>query len=564
MPDLRQSLSMHEPYVLSAIANVLGYKDFQDDLIPAADLIAEKMLDDQRLNALYQHIPAFVRPAIAILLKGEGKVPVSKFYRSFGELESIGESRFQREQPWLELSTPAAWLWYHGFIQKSFFDGISGLQEYVYLPDEIYDRLSADQQLPLEISVESEYLLIRPAAPREVAQIEAGNDSILDLSCLLLAAVRTGNEIDSLYPVFGESKTRFANDLLRNAGILDQENVPVLKATENFLKTERFLAHIGMIKTWKESENIDELRLIPELNVDRLFVHNPSVLRSKVFQFLRRIQGNGWWSFSGFVSAIKQDSPDFLREQGDSATWLIRNLEKSQFRDWENIEGEYLRFLLGGPFHWLGIVDIAFPANPKNLSEETGTGLPVSAFRISRMGEQCLDASLSDIPENRHVRSENSEKTPPKVTIDGQITVSAGTSRSLRYHIARYCEWEKILPNRWIFRITPRSLKRAAEMDLPPDKFVGMLRRAGDKSLPEPLMTAIERWIRTDTQATMFQATVLTVTNPEWIVYLVNSKDTSKWIQQRLNPNTVLIRPKGEAAIRRALIDLGALTDMQN
>jgi hypothetical protein len=62
----------------------------------------------------------------------------------------------------------------------------------------------------------------------------------------------------------------------------------------------------------------------------------------------------------------------------------------------------------------------------------------------------------------------------------------------------------------------------------------------------------------------MFQATVLTVTNPEWINNLMNSKDTAKWIQQRLNPNTVLIRSKGEEAVRRALIEMGALTDMQN
>ncbi len=564
MPDLRQSLAAHEPYILNAIAQVLGYQVDHESLIPAGDLIAEKFLSDERFDALNQRIPSFVKPAVAALLKSEGRIPVNRFFRLYGEIETYGETRFQREQPWLNPSNPSEWLWYHGLIQKGFFEAPSGLQENIYFPEEIYEKLSIDYQLPLNMAVDSGQLLIRPAAPREVAQVEAGNDSILDLCCLLLAAVRSGHAVDSLFPVFGSLKTQFAIDVLQNAGILDEDNVPILKSTEFFLKTDRFLALLQLIQTWKESEQIDELLLIPDLYVDELFVHNPSKLRTHVFHFLKRIRGNGWWSFSGFLSAVKQEAPDFLREQDDTGSWLIRNRQKSQFRDWENIEGEYLQFLLAGPFHWLGIVDIAYAANNKGLSEEEKSKLPISAFRISRMGEQSLEASLATVQENRQYRLANQEKTPPKVTIDGRVAVTAGTSRSLRYHIARYCEWEKIQPDRWIFRITPQSLREAAQMDLPADKFVGMLRRAGDRSLPEPLMTAIEHWIQTDSQATMFQATVLTVTNPEWINNLMNSKDTAKWIQQRLNPNTVLIRSKGEEAVRRALIEMGALTDMQN
>ena len=88
-----------------------------------------------------------------------------------------------------------------------------------------------------------------------------------------------------------------------------------------------------------------------------------------------------------------------------------------------------------------------------------------------------------------------------------------------------------------------------------------MLKRSGEKALPEALLNAVEQWDRMDTQATMFQATVLTVTNPDWIASLLNSKDTSQWIQQQLNANTVFIKPKGEEAVRRALIEMGVLTD---
>ncbi|MHC1770748.1 MAG: hypothetical protein AB9907_03260 [Flexilinea sp.] len=91
-----------------------------------------------------------------------------------------------------------------------------------------------------------------------------------------------------------------------------------------------------------------------------------------------------------------------------------------------------------------------------------------------------------------------------------------------------------------------------------------MLRRIAGKAVSGNLLRAIEQWDQTRTQATMFHATLLTVSNPDWIVTLLNSRDTAKWIEQQLNMNTIIIKPKGEEVIRRALIELGALVDKRD
>jgi len=42
---------------------------------------------------------------------------------------------------------------------------------------------------------------------------------------------------------------------------------------------------------------------------------------------------------------------------------------------------------------------------------------------------------------------------------------------------------------------------------------------------------------------------------------LISQKNTARWIEQQINKNTIIIKPKGENVIRRALIELGALVD---
>ncbi len=435
------------------------------------------------------------------------------------------------------------------------------MKTFVYVPDDLF-ALFPKQDLegfsePALSDATDRPFLVRPAAPREVKSIQLGTDAILDLACLILAAIRTGNDIESLYPVYGEGKTIFLVRLLRMAGIINEDNLPVTEVAQLFLQKERTSALLQLVQVWVESAIFNELSEIPELTVDKLFRFDPHATRRQIISALSNTQGTGWLSFQGFSAAIRQEWPEFLRDQSENTAWLIRNSVHSAFRDWENIEAVYLRYLLNGPCFWLGLVDISAPARTQDGGEQD-----ISAFRVNWYGRKVLAAVTRREPLTG-VRPSAVEKQPPSVTIDGRIMVGRAVSRILRYHIARFCEWEKIQPDRWQFRITPLSLRKAKNASLKVRAFLNMLKRACGNALPGSLTDAITQWDQSDTQATMFEATVLTVTNPDWVVTLLNSKDSSKWIERQLNANTLLIKPKGEDAVRRVLIEIGVLTDKQ-
>ena len=49
------------------------------------------------------------------------------------------------------------------------------------------------------------------------------------------------------------------------------------------------------------------------------------------------------------------------------------------FSTWDEVDGALVRFLITGPMHWLGLVDLAAPRLPARRA-------PPSALRLSALG----------------------------------------------------------------------------------------------------------------------------------------------------------------------------------
>lgn len=562
MPSLKQSLLQQDLGYLRTVGQFWQINIPDISLAAAAEIVTERILNKTDLIEKLSEGPADVIPAIKRLIASQGAIPSTAFHNLFGEIRIMGESRRAREKPWEKPISVTEWLWYHGIVQQGMLNrpvrNKNEIAEYVYLPDEIYAILSSVYPTKNKPEKKQE-LIIRPAAPREVVYTRIGDDSVLDLSCIILAAVRTGNPIEAISSVYGKNRINFLIEILKEIGILDQERMPILENAQDFLQMNRHAAILKLIKAWQISDRIDDLRNTPDLFVDDLAVYSSKRIRMMMISLFRQVPPDAWWSFDGFVASIRQSAPDFLRSQGENSSWLIRNQQwTDQFNNWENVEGEFLRYLISCPLFWFGIVDIAVDADRGNDPDGK-----ISAFRISRIGNQLLEEMQDEIPE-KVLYAPNRELETPKISIDGRIIVSNRTPRIFRYQAARFCEWEKIEKNRWVFRVTPASLQKAKELGLSVKSFVGMLRRIAGKAVSENLLLAIDRWDLTNTQATMFHATLLTVSNPDWIVTLLNSKETAKWIEQQLNMNTVIIKPKGEEIVRRALIELGTLVDKRD
>ena len=206
------------------------------------------------------------------------------------------------------------------------------------------------------------------------------------------------------------------------------------------------------------------------------------------------------------------------------------------------MDGALIRLIVTGPLHWLGWYDLARPDADQ----------PISAFRASVWADSLRrEVAVSGLADENHAI---------KVMPDGRIRVPALAPRSVRYQIARFCEWESELPEEYRFRLTPASLERARQQGLRASHLLVLLKRYTAGAVPPILIQALERWDKFGVQATLEPAILLRLAAPEMLAALKKSR-AGRYLGEALSPNVVAIKPGGEEAVRQALADLGYLTD---
>lgn len=222
----------------------------------------------------------------------------------------------------------------------------------------------------------------------------------------------------------------FALSLAFKAGLLIQKRermTPVPRASEFFKLVPR--EQVGQLfEAWKKMENWSEFFQIPEIEAATNVIERESSrragwgyapndvptaenlvgARAYLVSVLKRAgkQSLGQWqSFDSLLTLVKAENAEFLiplqrqrqrynyNANGDDydGFWPVgENRWKSAFargRDWNLVEGRFLRQLLTEPLHRLGVAAIA--------RDENGA---VVAFRISPLGAHLLGLS-DEIPD---------------------------------------------------------------------------------------------------------------------------------------------------------------------
>ena len=150
--------------------------------------------------------------------------------------------------------------------------------------------------------------------------------------------------------------------------------------------------------------------------------------RRAILDLLSEIPLQAWWNLTAFVAGVHERQPDFQRPAGDYDSWFIRSESSGEFlqgiEHWDEVDGALVRYLITGPLHWLGILDLA---------SSTPAGEP-SAFRYSEWAEALLQEYT---PPPLLV----DEDAPVQALPDGRLRLSSLTPRAVRYQVARFCEW---------------------------------------------------------------------------------------------------------------------------
>ncbi len=564
MPTLAQVLPTNDIGYLRIVASLWGLELISSDPAEAAVELGESLCDAELLEEITASLPKEGQAALLALVAENGRMPWVVFTRRFGELREMGAAKRDREMPYLNPSSATEILWYRALIARAFFDGEKGMMEFAFIPDDIFMTMDfgdilADQSKSIpagdgDVEEDTRSLLNpasdepgntlssnfkgssaagRAASPAEKSFVMPASDHILDDACSYLAALRmelASPETSMPAPILHE--------LLRTAGLIAPDGLNPQKV-KSFLEAPRDKALELLLEKWQSSETFNELRQLPGLVCEGGWSNQPLVTREFLLEQLEPIPEDQWWSLPAFVRDIKAKNPDFQRPAGDYDTWFIKRKSDGVylrgFSNWDEVDGALIRYLICGPLHWLGLLDLA----------STVEAAPATAFRLRNR-----QAAAGLIEENGKLT----------VSSEGKIVVQRAFPRAIRYQIARFTDWNGQKNQEYTYHVSAPSLKRAKAQGLKVEHLLTLLQKYSASPLPAMFVKALQRWEKNGTEARINKLVVLKVARPEVLNELRASK-ANRFLGEILGPTTIVIQAGAQAKVLSALAEMGLLAE---
>lgn len=540
MPNLRDRLHKHDLGFLKIVAGLWGIDLNAPDVRSGLPELTQALLDPALVSEIVEALPEESHQALDTLILNRGWMTWSRFTRKFGEFREVGPGKRDREKPYLDPISPTEHLWYLGIIGRDFLKKGGELQECAYIPEDLLELLP-----PVTPSVEQPPG--RAASPGEIVHVHPVNDRILDHSCTLLAALRLEDPrrspaVDTWQPPF-----TIVHALLASMKLITSSEQPVPEDARPFLEMPRGKALSWLVLGWRSSPTFNELRLLPSLICDGAWQNEPQAARERILALMSDIPEDVWWHLDSFIKAVYDRDPDFQRPAGDFDTWLLRDAKTGQslsgVQHWQAVDGALIRFLITGPMHWLGLVDLA-------SSEAEG---PITAFRFSRwFTPLMLGQSIDELPQ---------EDQPIEPFSDGSLTASPTTPRIGRYQVSRFCDWVNETETKYAYQLTPSSLAVAAKQGLKISHLETILQKYGNVP-PPSLLEALHNWDKKGGQVTIQRSVILRVDTPQ-ILQALRASSAGRFIEDPLGPTAALVHPDAVKKITAALARLGYLSDVR-
>ncbi len=274
MPTLIQSLQGRDLGHLRIVAGLWGVELAQAEYEAALEELSAALLDPDLVGEIVDSLSTEARSALERLAEAGGKMPWPAFARPFGEIRETGPGRRDREQVYLNPVSVAEALFYRAFLARAFFDTPNGAQEFAYIPEDLAELIKRNPQSDLQKQTqagtegakgsqrkpsveENSEPPGRTATPKEREHLIPATDRLLDDATTFLAALRMGIETPEM-----QIPAEMVKEFLKSAGIVAGEAAQP-EQVKSFLEMSRLQALALLTKAWRESERLNELRLVP-------------------------------------------------------------------------------------------------------------------------------------------------------------------------------------------------------------------------------------------------------------------------------------------------------------
>ena len=154
----------------------------------------------------------------------------------------------------------------------------------------------------------------------------------------------------------------------------------------------------------------------------------------------------------------------------------------------------------------------------------------------------------------------NKETEKLSISSNGSIFIPPLCSRTIRYQISRFCEWQEE-KKEYSYFITPSSLENARGQGLPTKYLLQLIESKSKNPVPPNLKKALYNWEQKGNQINIETNTVLEADSPE-IIEMLNRSNTKRFIIKKLNPTTIVIKDGGRQHIQNTLAENGYLVDI--
>lgn len=545
MPGLATSLRSFEIDQLQQLAQLWAIDAPEQDKESLLLTLALNLAEADQVVAHLDSLPESAQTALMLLKANGGKMLWSSFSHRFGEIRALGQAKRKKEKPWDIPKSESERLWYHGLIGRDFLRIGDELQEMAYIPDELLPLLP-DELVPLQLSQD-----LPPFGDESKVSLQTlASSRVLDNACTLLAALRFKEPSKYLAKQTADMPNwTLLQALLNGTGLLD-ETVQPTDLARNFLELPRAEALSWLARQWLTSTQFNELSFLPGLKLEPARELDLAKIRQSVFELLKKQQVELWFSLQDFADLVRQNQPDFLRQQEDYFSWTI--LKEGQapdlltgFESWPQVEGAYLEFLLLRMLPLLGLADTGRTKQPPEGH----------LFRLKNSLQlmEGLESLTETEPENELF----------KLTSTGKISMTDRSQRLIRYQISRFSEWLSLTPELYQYQLTPTSLSLAGQQGLRPKHLIQLLRNHAENGLPPVLYEAIKGWESEGMTASIESHTVLRLSSPELLQTLRESA-AARWLGESLSPTAVILKAGGEKIVQQTLAGLGHLTDLEN
>ncbi len=539
MPTIKNLLHSHDEDVRRSIIARWGFELPAELTVRDLQEFSETAVKEGVLLEIVQTLPADARVCLLDLLKKGGKMPWSQFSRVYGDIRVMGAGKRERLHPERKPVNASEVLWYSGLIGKAFFKTKPEPIEFAYVPDEIFTLLK-DSNVGHVKWVGKELVLLKGCS------IKRAQDYILDDLCTLLAGLRMGFELDAILPMRGVFSRFELVQFLASMKLFQKKTGLAIEAVQEHLTKPRLAAYYDVLQNWQQSRIIQDVLFIPKLD----FGKNPHIdflaVRQRTLSIFKNIPVDTWWDLKEMIQDIKTTQPEFLRVAGDMKAWYVQNRDSgvslSGFEHWDEVEGAFLVFFAEKILHGLGLCDLA-------VDRKSGK---VLAFRWIEARKALLETP---------VLSQEEETGPFYSLAQGNLFMSPACSRSLRYQIARFCEWKGMRRGEYQYQVTPASLQLAAGQGLQVNQFTALLKKHQTQQTAPGLLNALQRFEKNGGFARIHASILLRIEDAA-VMRKIKQSEVDKYIVEELNETTLLIDKKGIEHFQAKLTELGYLCDV--